>query len=412
MRYSKDFATPTACDTLVTVSHNSTEMVNVLYKSNERSSAGHDASEGTVEVRGALLTGAIAFSRDFKYSAGNDGDNLPRSLTRALEVYKLADRAKYLMKAELSEKETLTGREYAVELSSPVRTIRFSTHTDAPDGIFKHGSEFRWRPDDRIAYEIEIENKTSAAAIDYVMTTSLITPVRDIGLTGTIRQTKRNLRAVGELLWDLRRRESLARVALTWENATKTPEVASHKMRLGFSQGTLPQELVLLAQVQRSKEHLVTMNGKIQYSNDARQHVDMNAELTASNGVYRGDLNVTHPSTGLELREVTLIELNGSGRVQVSDVITYSRTAVEPRALEHLFIFDPVDGKVLYSASSPAFTLRHQGQLIKTGNQSKLTYEIQQDDFSPRAAELDFDHSLPYGRLTVNYDPEKLQVLL
>lgn len=435
VRYSKDFTSPTACDTVVTISHNSSEVVNVAYKVNERSSAGHEIKEGTVEVRGTVLTGAIAFSRDFQYSAGQDGDNLPRSLTRVLEVYEIDHRANFKMRVELTEKETFTGQEYALKFSSPVRTVEFSTHTDLPEGIFRHGSEFRWRPDQRVAYEIEIENKTTATTTDYVMTTTLITPVRSVGLTGTLRQTKRNLRAIGELLWDLKRRESLARVTLTWENTTKTPNIASHGVRIGFSQGnpytflapttnllikchfrnfsgSLPQELVFLTEVQQSSLHPINIQSKIQYSNDPRQHVGINALVTLRKDTYRAELNATHPSTGLELRKTVSLERKGSGGVQLSHLFSHSRSDVELLVLEHLLTFDPVDKKLFFAASSPSFTLRHQGQLNKKGNHSKITYEIQQDEFSPRVAELDIDHSLPFGNLIVNLDPENLQVII
>ena len=112
------------------------------------------------------------------------------------------------------------------------------------------------------------------------------------------------------------------------------------------------------------------------------------------------------------MRKVVSFERNGSGGIQLSHLFSHSRTDVEILVLEHLFTFDPVDKKLFFTASSPTFTLRHQSQLNKKGNHSKITYEIQQDEFSPRHAELDIDHSLPFGNLVVHYDPEKLQVIL
>ena len=106
-----------------------------------------------------------------------------------------------------------------------------------PEGVFKHGSQFQWRPDAQVAYEIEIENRTTTKTTDYIMTTNIVTPVRSMGLTGTIRQTKSNLRAVAEILWDVSRRDSVAKMTLQWDNVTKTEDIASDRIRIGFSQG-------------------------------------------------------------------------------------------------------------------------------------------------------------------------------
>lgn len=237
MRYSRSFTNPTAVESRVQINHNSTELINVLYKCNDKSSAGQELNQGQLEFRGTLFSGGLAFSQLYKYSGGQDGDNLPRSLNRTLDVYEIGKRPKFTLRIEFLEAETLTGQEYVLKLSSPFRTIEFLTRSDFPDGVFRHGSEFRWRPDAKIAYEIEIENKTTATAADYVMTTSLMTPVRNIGLTGTMRQTKRNLRAVAEVVWDLKRRDSVVKVIVTWDNTTKTRDVDVNRLKIGFSQG-------------------------------------------------------------------------------------------------------------------------------------------------------------------------------
>lgn len=236
VRYGRLHTSPFSYETDVKISHNSTDLINALYKSSDKASAGHELNQSQLEFRG-LFSGGLAFSRDFKYSGGLDGDNLPRSLNRSVELFQLGKRPKFAMRAEIVEKETLTGQEYVVKLSSPYRTIEFLTHMDFPDGVFRHGSEFRWRPDAKIAYEIDIENKTTATATDYVMTTTLLTPVRDIGLTGKVHQTRRNLRAIGEVVWDLKRRESVAKVIVTYENTTKTRDVEASRLKVGFSQG-------------------------------------------------------------------------------------------------------------------------------------------------------------------------------
>lgn len=237
VHYSRQHKSPTVLESGIILSHNFTEVVNIAYKSNIKSSAGQEDYQGQLEMRGTVLSGGLAFGRTYRYSAGRDGDNFPRSLNRTVEVFEIGKRPHFSFRAQLQEKETSTGKENAIVLSTPLRSIEFRTHTDLPDGVFKHGSEFRWRPDAKVAYEIEVENKTSVTATDYVMTTTLITPVRSLGLTGTMRQTKRTLRANGEVVWDLKRRDSLAKVTLTWENATKTRDIEVNRLKLGFSQG-------------------------------------------------------------------------------------------------------------------------------------------------------------------------------
>lgn len=236
-RYGRFFVTPTVIESGFTFNHNYTKVVNIVYKSNDKSSAGQEINQGQFEITGTLISGGVAFSRLYKYSGGQNGENLPTSLNRSIEIFEIGKRPHFTFRAELLEKKTFTGEEHVIKLSSPLRTIVFRTHSDFPDGVFKHGSEFLWRPDAKVAYEIEIENKTTASATDYVMTTTLVTPVRSIGLTGTMRQTKRNLRAVGEVVWDLKRRDSVAKVTVTWENTTKTRDVDANRLKIGFSQG-------------------------------------------------------------------------------------------------------------------------------------------------------------------------------
>lgn len=246
VRYSRYFINPTSIETKVQISHNSTEIIQVVYKSNDKSSAGQELNQGQLEFSGSLFSGGLAYSRLFTYSGGQDGDNLPRSLNRTFDVYEVGKRSKFTLRVETLEKETFTGQEYVLKFSSPFRTVEFLTRSDFPDGVFRHGSEFRWRPDAKIAYEIDIENKTTTTATDYVMTTSLTTPVRSMGLTGTMRKTKRNLRAVAEVVWDLKRRDSVVKVTATWENTTKTRDIDAHRLKIGFSQGKWENTKILI----------------------------------------------------------------------------------------------------------------------------------------------------------------------
>lgn len=219
--------------------HNFTEVIHVSYKSNDQSSAGRELNQGQLEMSGSLLSGGVAFSRLFEYSEGNNGGNLPTNLTRSIEFFKVGHHPKFIIRAELEEKEKETGQEYHVKLSSTSRTVALSTHYDFPDGTFKHGSQFLWRPDARIAYEVEVENRTTSRTNDYIMTAKFVTPVRNMGMTGTVRQSKNNLRAVGEMLWDLERRDSAAKFTFQWENVTRTRDVRSDRIRIGFTQGKI-----------------------------------------------------------------------------------------------------------------------------------------------------------------------------
>ena len=239
VHFTRDIKSPLVTISRVRIFHNYTEMIDTLYNSTIKSSNGIDLEEGQIEMRGLLVRGGFAFSRLFTYSGGKDGDNFPRSLTRSLEFFEVGTRPKFHMRTQMIQKETESGEQYVFKISNPHRTIDFSTHVDFPDGVFKHGAEFRWRPDARVAYEIDIENRTTATTTDYVMTTTVFTPVRNLGVTGTLRQTKRIMRAVAEIVWDLNRRESVAKITTQWENITKTRDVLSDKYKISFSQGTV-----------------------------------------------------------------------------------------------------------------------------------------------------------------------------
>ena len=239
VHFTRDIKSPLVKISRVRIFHNYTEMIDALYNSTIKSSNGMDLEEGQIEMRGLLVRGGFAFSRLFMYSGGKDGDNFPRSLTRSLEFFEVGTRPKFHMRTQMIQKETESGEQYVFKISNPHRTIDFSTHVDFPDGVFKHGAEFRWRPDARVAYEIDIENRTTSTTTDYVMTTTVFTPVRNLGVTGTLRQTKRIMRAVAEIVWDLNRRESVAKITTQWENITKTRDVLSEKYKISFSQGTV-----------------------------------------------------------------------------------------------------------------------------------------------------------------------------
>ena len=400
VRYGRFFITPTVIESGFTINHNYTDIVNIIYKSNDKSSAGQEMYQGQLEIKGTLLSGGVAFGRLYKYSGGRD--NFPTSLNRSVEIYEIGKRPQFTLRAQLLEKETFTGKEHIVQLSTPLRTIEFRTHSDLPDGVFKHGSHFQWRPDSRIAYEIEIENKTTAASTDYVMTTTLVTPVRSVGLTGTLRKTrKRNLRAVCELVWDLKRRDSVAKVTYTWENTTKSKDVDANRMKIAFSQGNLPQELALLMETRRSATQPLNVRAVVQYSNDPERKLLIDTVMTAHRGNYRCEGNVTHKATRLDLREVVAYERKPSGRTQLIHTFSHSRADAELMVLEHLLAVDPQEKRMEFSASSPMMTLRHLGQL----SPNSWTYEIQQDDSSPRTAELKLDGR--FARFVANFDNEK-----
>ncbi|XP_057368025.1 uncharacterized protein LOC130689027 [Daphnia carinata] len=405
VRYSR-FVSPTVTESGISLSHNFTEKIKVAYNSTDKSSAGHEMNDGQLEFSGTLFSGGFAFSRLYKYSGGKNGENLPTSLNRILEIYEIGKRPHFNLRAEIVEKETFTGQEQVLKLSSPSRTVEFRTHSDFPDGVFRHGSEFRWRPDATISYEIDIENKTTTTATDYVMTTSLITPVRSLGLTGTLRQTKRNLRAVGEVVWDLNRRDSVAKMTVTWENTTKTRDVDVDRVKIAFSQGNLPQELAILTDIRRSTRHPLDMRTEIQYSNEPERKLLIGNLVTSLPGNYRYEMNMTHQATQLELRQILAYERNSTGRVQLTHLFSHSRSDSELMVLEHLFVLDHQEKKLVFSASSPTMTLRHLGQLVQSGNTSRMTYEIQQDDATPRTAELTYSSNLPFARLVAQFNPE------
>lgn len=237
LKYARDIKTPVLTETWVQLNHNFTEVIHVMHKSTEQSSAGQEMNQDQVEVRGTIFAGGFSVGRVFHYSGGTDGDNLPRSLTRTANIYEVGQWPKFIWRVELTEKENTTGKQYQMNLSSAARTISFTTHYNIDDGVFLHGSQFAWRPNARIGYDIEVENRTTTKTTDYVMTTNFFTPVRSMGVTSTIRHSKNTLRAVCELLWDLTRKDSIAKMIVLWDNTTRSQDVNSDRIRVSFSQG-------------------------------------------------------------------------------------------------------------------------------------------------------------------------------
>jgi len=86
-------------------------------------------------------------------------------------------------------------------------------------------------------YEIHIENRTTEATSHYVMTASLETPVRGMALTGTMKAHENDLRALAEIVWDLKRSESVAIVDIDWRDVSDAYPVTSDRIQMRFRRG-------------------------------------------------------------------------------------------------------------------------------------------------------------------------------
>lgn len=154
------------------------------------------------------------------------------------------------------------------------------------------------------------------------------------------------------------------------------------------------------------------MRTEIQYSNEPQRKLVIDTLVTTRPKDYRYEMNMTHKATQLELRQILAYERNEDGRAQVMHRFSHSRSDTEPMELEHLFAVDQKEKKLLFSASSPTMTLRHVGQMKQSDRSSSLTYEIQQDDATPRTAELIYGRRLPFAKFVAHYDPENMKVSL
>ena len=121
--------------------------------------AGLELSTWTLQLVEGMRSG-VEYQRRFEYSGGHGGSNLPTSLTRSVELFRIDQRHKNMFHGELTQKQSSSGAEYGVKLTSPIfiRTVELSTYIDQPDGVFKHGSQFRWNSnqDDKIGHLLPI----------------------------------------------------------------------------------------------------------------------------------------------------------------------------------------------------------------------------------------------------------------
>ena len=96
--------------------------------------------------------------------------------------------------------------------------------------------------------------------MDYVMTVVLVTPVRAMALTGTLKKNQRDLRALAEIVWDLKRKDSVAIINLDWRDVTRTPDVPSDRVQMRFKQGKIlkhfPFFKVLIKKQKRREKNL------------------------------------------------------------------------------------------------------------------------------------------------------------
>jgi hypothetical protein len=172
----------------------------------------------------------------------------------------------------------------------------------------------------------------------------------------------------------------------------------------------LPQELAILTEIHRSAKHPLNMHTEIQYSNEPKRNLLIDTVVTARNGHYRCDMNMTHQATQLELHQILEYERNVNGRTILTHFFSHSNANSERMVLEHLLTLDQQEKKIIFTASSPTMTLRNLGQFTQSGNNSLLTYEVQQDDGMTRTAELSYSSHLPYAQFVAQYDPENQKV--
>ena len=413
VHYATAAKKPTLRESVIRFGHNFTEVVKVIYTAVDSSSAGQDRNERQLEFRSIFFSTGMAYSRVFQYSGGEEGSNLPTTVTRSVELFKVDHRPAFLFRTQIVEKTTLTGEETVFRLSNPRRTIEFKTHYDFPENTFRHGSEFRWHPDDksRVAYEIEIGNRTTDSAVGYVMTTSIFTPVRDIGLTGLLQRSHKNLRIVGEIVWDLSRRDSVAIITYIWDNITKpTSGVLSDRIKLSLAQGNLPNELAFISDIHRSRSTPLNIRAEVKYSNDSRRNVLIQYKLAALPGALNSELNVTHPASDLSISQTMTCSWNASG-IRTSHEFLHVHGEPVAFKTSHLAFIDLERQEVHLSASSNSLDLLHQGKVVRNGNQYHVSYEMEYNDLPPKRVDVHMDANLPLIHLMAQYDPQNVKGL-
>ena len=68
--------------------------------------------------------------------------------------------------------------------------------------------------------------------------------------------------------------------------------------------GTLPQELSFVSEVRRSVSEPLNVRTEIRYSNEPQRNVVVDFVLASARGSHRAEMNVTHPATQLDMRQV------------------------------------------------------------------------------------------------------------
>ncbi len=164
--------------------------------------------------------------------------------------------------------------------------------------------------------------------------------------------------------------------------------------------------MVILTEIHRSALYPLNMRTEIHYSQEAERNVAINTLVTSTRGNHRCEMNITHPATQLELRQVLAYERNPSGRSQIIHTFSHARMDAELLVLEHLLVVEPQEKKIYFTASSPMLVMRHLAQMTGgRGNQSLFTYEAQHDEAAPIVAELNYNPDLPFVHFVAQYDP-------
>lgn len=175
------------------------------------------------------------------------------------------------------------------------------------------------------------------------------------------------------------------------------------------TKGNLPEELSFVSRVERSAG-MVNMRTEMQYSNNVERNIVMYTTMAVdANHGYRSEMNATHESTGMLLRNVLALQRNDS-RAQFTHLFSHERNDAELFTVQHLLAGDLLQRSLEFNAKSPDLVLRKSARASHRGPQYSVTYESQVNERTPKVLELSFDQQLPLAHFVAQYDPENEKV--
>lgn len=291
------------------MTYNKQKVLQGRYNSKSESRAGFEKDHIQISIENALKPIGIVYVNQYEYSAGNEGTNYPTVEYKHVNVYQLNNKTAFNMAGESRIRTSHTGQEIHLKAIHSNRTVELKTDYQILPGEFIQNSSLSLAEDVWIAYEIDIENRTTEEIGNQIMIVTVSYPQRQFVLNGSYWISSDNIRTFVHLDWDQETDQPRNIGALfNWSNSTQSYiPVPQYIVTVGLLHPSFPRSLYVKGKLmKRNSRDLLNAEIIADYSNDPDKLFSVSALIRDQSELpytrkYIYKVIGKHPSTKLDL---------------------------------------------------------------------------------------------------------------